>query len=106
MSCSRLTSKYWSENETSMLHFAFLCFGPNWKKIAQMLPGRSIHQIRQKYYYINSKLAIPDVVNTLIGTVAMLPKKSLIRFYPLRPINSIRNGSLEKTFDDLNRTNC
>ena len=63
MSCSRLPSKYWSEKETSMLHFAFLCFGPNWKKIAQILPGRTIIQIKQKYNYINSKLAIPDTTN-------------------------------------------
>jgi hypothetical protein len=69
MSSCRIPSHFWSQEETCVLHFSFLCFGPNWNKIAEMLPGRTVTQIRQKFNYMNSKLVIPETLYTPLDDI-------------------------------------
>ena len=52
-------SIFWSSAETDLLLNSVLKFGPDWYKIAKIIPTRTPTQLRQKFYYINSKLTVP-----------------------------------------------
>jgi hypothetical protein len=60
----RLPPIFWTEEETTILLNSFLRYGPNWYKIAERIPTRTLLQVRQKFYYINSKLNFPTTLYT------------------------------------------
>ncbi|XP_058224285.1 protein ALWAYS EARLY 2-like [Rhododendron vialii] len=69
---SDLLGSQWSKEELERFYGAYRKYGKDWKKVANVLPSRSLEMVEALYNMNKAYLSLPEGTTSVVGLIAMV----------------------------------